>query len=236
MKVNGLETTKDVLKDTVKAVQRLTQRQVLVGIPQAAAAREGDVNNAMLGYVHEFGLPARGIPARPHLVPGVRKASPAIVTLMKVAGQTAMAAGSRGLTYQQRNRLIDQALTKVGILCVNSVKTLIRAGIPPPLARATLLARARRKVGGGVGIRKGARREAGLVKGLTAFAQSPTSTTPLIDTGLYWNAITFVLDTKGAMAPGVSSSAEKLGIATEQTIIGPSPAAAPIVGEQPEAP
>jgi len=235
MKQNGVEVQKDVLRDTTKAIQALTRKQVLVGIPG-----DDKVNNAMLGYVHEFGLPAKGIPQRAHLVPGVRRIEAKIVKAMKVAGQVAMTAGARGLNAQQRDRLIDQTLTKVGILAVNSVKEFIRAGIPPGLKRATLMARARRKVGGGVGIRKGALAEiayrekakaAGVDIGL-----SITSTTPLIDTGAYWNAITFVLDVKNASAKGVSMSAEKAGVATDQTIVGPKAEGAPVVGEQPEAP
>lgn len=60
----------------------------------------------------------------------------------------------------------EKALHRAGIVAVNSVRAKINEGIPPPLAPATIAARKRR---------------------------GRTGTKPLIDTGQFRNAITYVL-------------------------------------------
>ena len=221
MKYGGVFVTRDILRDTVKSVQDLTRARVLVGIPRANAPREGEqeVNNAMLGYVHEFGSPAQKIPARPHLVPGVKKIEPQIIKLMTKTAQDALTAGSKGQSKNERDREIDKTLNKVGLACVAAIQQIIRAGIPPGLAESTLKARARRKPGRGIGISKGAKAELAYRSAHPEAGASITSTTPLIDTGEYWRKITYIIDRLGTYAKGVAPSADSLILGTDNRII-----------------
>lgn len=168
-----------VLKDETETVLRnisaLTGRRVLVGIPESTAER-GDtkINNAMLGYIHEFGSPARNIPARPFLLPGVRSIKDKAAIILKVAALKAfdlpgtkgirghhinVVSGSRTHTSAITQLTMDlikaqspkvlsyaeQALNAVGILASQAVHKKILSGIPPGLQESTLRARARRQ-------------------------------------------------------------------------------------------
>lgn len=188
MQYGGVIVRKDALKDSVRALQALTRRRVLVGIPQDGTERTdgAPINNAQIGYINEFGFPAQNIPARPHLVPGIRKAAPTIIRLMKEAANITMTAGSRGLSPSQRDREIDKALTKVGLVCVASVQEIIKDGLSPALSPVTIMRRQTRKVAPRFG------------------------TKPLLDTAQYWQHINFVLDQKGMWEKGVSLGVETL--------------------------
>lgn len=61
------------LKAVQEAVNELKKHDVLVGIPQEKASREGEgvVTNAELLFIHTNGSPARGIPPRPVLQPAI---------------------------------------------------------------------------------------------------------------------------------------------------------------------
>lgn len=63
----------DQLKAIKEAVKELKKHDVLVGIPQEKASREGSgkVTNAELLFIHTNGSPAKGIPARPVLQPAI---------------------------------------------------------------------------------------------------------------------------------------------------------------------
>ena len=74
----SVKVTKDNTDALVKAVRSLTSKEWLIGIPATKGVdrqkEEGEklpLNNALLGYIHEFGEPDRNIPPRPVLVPGV---------------------------------------------------------------------------------------------------------------------------------------------------------------------
>jgi hypothetical protein len=115
-----------------------------------------------------LGSPARNIPARPHLVPGVEAALPEMTGYLKEAAAAALA-GDLGA--------VDIGLTKAGIAAVNSVRLTIQAGIPPPLKQSTVDRRRVRSPGSSY------RRK----------ATSPADVTPLIDTTQLLNAYTFVI-------------------------------------------
>ena len=140
-----MTVTKDNTAKLMQLVAKLTRREVLIGIPAENAAREeetgqyGDFNNAAIGFVNEFGSPSRNIPARPHLVPGVRAAVPKMIPLLKKAGAAVLGGDAK---------MIDKSLTAIGIVAVKSVQTTIIAGIPPGLATSTLRARLRMLITG----------------------------------------------------------------------------------------
>lgn len=66
-------STDEMLKAVEIAIKELKRHDVLVGIPQEKASREGGgkVTNAELLFIHTNGSPARGIPPRPVLQPAI---------------------------------------------------------------------------------------------------------------------------------------------------------------------
>lgn len=54
------------LKQVMKRAEQLNRMQLVVGIPNDENSRQdsGEITNAELGIIHEFGVPERGIPER----------------------------------------------------------------------------------------------------------------------------------------------------------------------------
>jgi hypothetical protein len=86
---------------------------------------------------------------------------------------------------------LRRGLDVIGLEATSAVKNRLTSGPWAPLADATLRARARRAVGGGVGIRKGARAE--LAARAAGAAPSSQFAKPLIDTAQMRNAINYVI-------------------------------------------
>ena len=160
-----------------KAIQALADQEILVGIPEDKTAREGEeITNATIGYINEFGMPEKNIPARGWLIPGVRKNVDRITELMFKLGKRAKV----GLTPEQ----VNKGLNIVGIEAVSGIRKGIQEGIPPPLADATAEARAARG-------RKGAAQE--LANRVAGEQPSLDLAKPLIDTGLFLKALSYVV-------------------------------------------
>ena len=190
-----VQITKDNVAEFKKLVQKLTSKQVLIGIPEENAPRDdgGEINNAAIGYIMESGCPEKNIPARPHLVPGLRATAPRAVTILKKAGIKAL--GPDGKPED-----IEKALMKIGMIAVGEVQKIIMAKIPPPLADSTLKARAARAGNSkkGISIAKGAKAELAMRAELRAqfgpeFMPSSVNVTPLVDSGEYIHKITYVI-------------------------------------------
>lgn len=173
---SGVRISIDRLHMLFESVETLTQNEVLVGIPGDVPLRTmpgGGApahplpTNATLGYIHEFGSPAANIPARPFLRPGVSGAQEQLGNRLRAG---AMAA----LTFPPDEKIAMTTLMGAGLIAQNAVRRYLNAGVSPPLAAATLLARRSRKIAP----RKG--------------------TKPLIDTGQLRNSITFVIRPKGS--------------------------------------
>ena len=100
-----------------RAVQALTDQDVFIGIPEDKTAREqaGDtgISNAYLGYIHEYGVPEKNIPARPALIPGIEDIQADAAEILEQAARKAME-GNEGA--------VEPALNKIGLLGVNAVK------------------------------------------------------------------------------------------------------------------
>lgn len=159
-----ITVTLDKVPEVLAAIRRLTEERVYVGIPQGTGAH-GEMDNATLGFIHENGSPARNIPARPTLVPGVAKVKDQVAEELK-AGAMAVLKGRPDAVLTSYNR--------AGIIARDSVKGIIRTsdGLAP-LAESTLHARKTRKRAP----RKGER--------------------PLLDTGQFMNAVTYVIKKYG---------------------------------------
>lgn len=130
-----VQVTKDDVKKVLANIEAMAGKELLIGIPAEKSPRKGDpITNASLGYIHENGSPARNIPARPFLVPGVKKATPkAIAAMKKLAGDA----------LTDRNAT-DKALNAAGLIAQASVKRQIvsQEGFTP-LKAGTLAARKR---------------------------------------------------------------------------------------------
>lgn len=165
--MRGVTIKLDITKQVLKSLNSMTRKQVLVGIPDTTAERLPDpedpqpASNALIGYVMETGSPAKNIPSRPHLVPGVESVEPEIARRYG-AGAKAMLDGKADS--------LDATHTAVGLIAVAAVQRKIDSGPFVPLADATLEARR---------------------------ARGRTGEKPLIDTGQYRRAQTFVIRDKG---------------------------------------
>lgn len=175
----GVKVTVDQLPALYLALRVLSDDKVLAGIPEERGRRKdkGPITNAALGYIHEHGDPANGLPARPFLVPAVSAMKSDIATYLRKAADLAFKANPDGVT---------RVLNALGLLAQNKIRAEINAGIPPPLARSTLLERIR------------SRQSVKAAKAELAYrdATGDDSTylaKPLIRTGQLRNSITYVI-------------------------------------------
>lgn len=180
----GVKVTKDKVNEVLDSVRRLTRQEILVGIPGENAGRKDTdgkpVTNVVLGYVHEFGDPARNIPARPFLVPGVRGALPRLIPKLKKAGQVAIDLKNISAITKQ---MID-----VGNVAATAVQMKITNGPFAPIAEMTKRGRLTRKESYK---NASAKRKATMMTKWMA-----GNFKPLIDTGAMRQAITFVIRPK----------------------------------------
>ncbi|MFJ7312524.1 hypothetical protein ACIQVE_07085 [Pseudomonas sp. NPDC098747] len=121
----------------LEAIEALTKQQVLIGIPSSKAERkEGEpINNAQLGYIHEFGAPAANIPARPFLIPGVELGKESIENHMKKAAKAALSSDKAK---------VENELHAAGLVGQAGARYQINSGDHAPLAEGTLSARRKR--------------------------------------------------------------------------------------------
>ena len=181
----SVTVVKDDVAKVFKAIQDLVGKQVLVGIPDTGQNHrdEGQLNNAMIGYLMETGSPASNVPARPFLVPGVEKAKTPALRQLKGAADAALA-GDQAKVLQGLNR--------AGIAASNEVKHTINSNIPPPLAPSTIKNRHR---GRETKQRESEQVYADLVaKGVDpGAAQNEVGIVALVNTGQLRNSITYVV-------------------------------------------
>lgn len=181
MKVRTAEKTN---KRVLAALEAIRPMQVLVGIPDGMNSRPatypgGLTNNATLGYLQETGNPSTNLPPRPHLVPGVNAAMPRILRIAQTALRQQVAGDAGALR---------RSLDMFGLVAVDSVRSKIASNIPPPLSERTIYNRLARRASY-IGATPRRRR--------TMLARwRAQHFTPLIDTGSYINAITYVVRNK----------------------------------------
>lgn len=182
----AVTVVKDDVTKVFKALRELIGKQVLVGIPDNGQNHRDDspVNNATIAYTMEMGSPAHNVPARPFLVPGVRKAQGAALYQLRLAAEAAMSGDSSK---------VAQGLMRAGIVASNEVKHTINSNIPPPLKPGTIRGRK-------YGRDTKSRRESEDVyldlvsKGVNpAAAQNEVGIVALVNTGQMRNAITWVV-------------------------------------------
>ncbi|MCT6589183.1 hypothetical protein N3553_04750 [Pantoea dispersa] len=160
---SGLTIRSNNAAAVLASLKAIAAKDVLVGIPEDRSERD-DVpfGNAGIGYINENGSPAQNIPARPHLVPGVRSVQDQTVPHLRAAAQAAMSGNAAAA---------DLELNRAGALAANGVKRYMTITAFTPLAERTIDAR---------------------------IARGRTGDKPLIDTGQYRRAITYVVRKKNA--------------------------------------
>ena len=162
--------TKDNVKNVLAAIKRLTDTEILIGIPRdsphdAGPGQSGEpITSAELGYIHEFGAPEANIPPRPFLISGVQNAidDKGLIDKLKKTAQTALSGDLAKINAQ---------MDAIGQIAEDAVKQKLADGPFLPLAPRTIAARVARGV---------------------------TRTDPLIDTGAMRQAVTHVIAKKGA--------------------------------------
>src|SRR5882672_9569301 len=123
------------------ALKLMSSMEVLVGIPAekaprtSAEAKTQPINNAALGYIHNYGSPTQNIPPRPFMEPGIKDAKAGIEESLKRAGLAALDGNADQMM---------KSLHAAGIKAASGVKNKINSNIPPPLGKSTLAARRRR--------------------------------------------------------------------------------------------
>lgn len=137
---NGMTITRDEVANVLENIKAMVGKQVLIGIPGEKDGRRGDpMGNAALGYIHENGSPARNIPARPFLVPGVQEATPKAIEQLKKAAADGL----------DDPAAVDRGLNAAGLLAQSAVKNRIRNSVGfAPLSPKTL---AKRRAKGAAG-------------------------------------------------------------------------------------
>ena len=184
----SLKVRLDKFKDFVDGINALTQRDVLVGVPDSGATRQdetpGPMNNATLAYIHDNGSPAANIPARPFMRPGIKAVQEKIEARLKNAA-TAALDGQKGK--------IDDQLSAAGMVAATSIKKEINDGDFAPLSPSTVAGRARTR--GTKSQRKAELEYLEMVRNGVPpeLAQGAAGIYPLVNTGQLRNSITYVL-------------------------------------------
>lgn len=172
-------TVIDNVKAVTSTITGMTGKRVYVGVPSSNNARgDGPVGNAVIGYVMEHGDPKHNVPARPHLVPGIRAVHKETMDGLHKAARFAL---------EGQETEMMKALSAIGLRAVSSVKNVIRSKIPPPLAESTIAARLRRTQAGQRRLKRMRNQGTDLAK------WGAQNLTPLIDTSSYIKSITYVV-------------------------------------------
>jgi phage gpG-like protein len=126
---SGVTVITDKTAALRESLAQLTSQEVLAGVPEAKSARDDQMNNATLAYIHNFGSPAQNIPARPFLGPGIAKKQDEIAQELKAAGKDAL---------DLKGNKIGQRLTRVGLLAQAGIRSMFGGGEMAPLKPETI--------------------------------------------------------------------------------------------------
>jgi hypothetical protein len=133
--------TVNKLPEFLENVKKMSEKCVMVGIPHDKGARaDSGYTNAQIAIVQENGSPAKNIPPRPFLIPGIKSAQKEIAEILKDGAKEAL----HGVS-------IEIALNKAGLIGQNHVKNQIVNGDFTQLKNSTIVARSRRRKNGQAG-------------------------------------------------------------------------------------
>lgn len=172
-------------EDLYRNLERAVRTEVLVGIPRATAMREGDtISNAEIAYINEHGDPARRIPPRPFMEPGLARCRDKVSTVMAEGVQQIAQGGS-----------LRPAAERVGLICQASIRGVFTDNDWKPLSPRTIMARAQRTVSKRKGFADKTAR--GQQSELQRELARRAGDRPLIDTGALRQSITYVVTEGG---------------------------------------
>ena len=172
-------------EDLYRNLERAVRTEVLVGIPRATAMRPGDkISNAEIAYINEHGDPARRIPPRPFMEPGLQRCRDKVRDVMAAGVQRLARFGS-----------LRASARLVGIICQASIRGVFTDNDWKPLSPRKIMARAQRTVSKrkGFGEKSDRQQHTMLAKELARRAGDR----PLIDTGALRQSITYVVTEGG---------------------------------------
>jgi hypothetical protein len=114
-----LRVTKDFTKQFKTCIDDLKKDVVLVGVPASDTARDGEINNATLLVINNFGSPKNNIPPRPIMEIGINNAKDDIAKQFANAAEAILKDGPGAQ---------DKYFERVGIIASNSIKQVINDG------------------------------------------------------------------------------------------------------------
>ena len=118
------------VKAIVDRIRASTGQMLLVGIPEEKNERTDEsAQNAMIGYVMEFGSPEQNIPARPFLIPGCEEVRESVIDEL------------RGVMDDGKMAHFQKA----GMIARDSVVMTMTTSEYPPLAPSTIANRFRQR-------------------------------------------------------------------------------------------
>lgn len=133
--MSDVTSTGNGLLDIMQAISKLSQVDVLVGVPHGENRTEAEMTNAQIGYLLETGSPAMNLPPRPHLVPGIEEVQDVIGEKLTAAVDAALSGNSKRMYF-----LLESA----GMKATMNVKKFINRGEFAELAPLTIRERKRR--------------------------------------------------------------------------------------------
>lgn len=171
--------------ELIRNIERAVHTEVLVGIPRSTAMRPGDeISNAEIAYINEHGDPARRIPPRPFMEPGLQRCRDKVREAM-----------AQGVQQLGTGGTLRPAAERVGLICQASIRNVFTDNNWKPLSPRTIMARAQRTVSKHKGFAdKSARAQQGMLQRELARRANDR---PLIDTGALRQSITYVVTEGG---------------------------------------
>lgn len=120
----SLKVTTDFTKEFNETIKRFKNDDVLIGIPEEDTVRSfdpkdkqsGEITNAAILAINEFGSPLNNIPPRPVMAIGIRNAKDGIAEQFKQAAIQ---------TLQKGFSALDIFFNRAGLIASNSVKKAI---------------------------------------------------------------------------------------------------------------
>lgn len=187
-----MTVVKDNTAKVLAAIQKLASQEVLVGIPSTEAERSDDdqgapLNNAQLGYIHEYGSPKANIPARPFLESGVEDQRASITNHLQTAAKAAL---------NGQGEKVELSLNAAGLIASTGARNKLNSGEFAPLSPSTI--RNRHKSRGTKSMRSSEKHYLELIASGSSpeQAQEEAGIQPLVNTGQLRNSITYVIRKK----------------------------------------
>lgn len=129
----GLNIVEDHLPELQRVMAELGANTVSVGVADTPRT-DGELTNAELAYIHEYGEPATNLPARPALAQGLERALPATGDALQAGLADALDGNPDGAVA---------ALAVAGTFAVDAIKREYQSGEFAPLSPARAQERAR---------------------------------------------------------------------------------------------